>query len=546
MTLLDRFAETLAPEDSRALADVRGYIEWQAERQSSEFVPGADDDVDLRTYLLDLQTAGAELDSGTLQNKIASLQRFYEWAQTQGLIDSTPFARFNLVRPFLTADQIRQREETLDADPREREIARLRALNRIAGHLNHSADVQTALDGTLKTLVELMHLQTAWASLLTEPSSSSPHGFTLVATYGLPPGLEQDNRKYLRQPPACHCQRLLRADQLHHAVNVVECTRLRDLARAGGDTGELLFHATVPLISQGRPLGLLNVATSEWQFLSAADLQLLSAVGAQVAIAIERARLYELAQAQRIRLERELEMARVVQAGLMPEQLPHIPGFGLAADWRAAREVAGDFYDIFPLPEGRWGIVIADVSDKGAPAALYMAMVRSLIRAVVERTSSPAATLMQVNRALDAQSSAEMFVTVFYGVLDPATRTLTYANAGHNPPIIRRTAAPGRIEQLPLGGRFLGMLGDLSLTDAMVSLEPGDALIAYTDGLTDAENSERQDYGLARLNAAITAAPADASALLGHLVADWTAFTGNAPQSDDVTLVVVTCEARPD
>ena len=239
-------------------------------------------------------------------------------------------------------------------------------------------------------------------------------------------------------------------------------------------------------------------------------------------------------------------MARVVQAGLMPDRLPSIPGFSLAADWRAAREVAGDFYDIFPLAEGRWGIVIADVSDKGAPAALYMAMVRSLIRAVAERASSPAATLMQVNRALDAQSSAEMFVTVFYAILDPASRALTYANAGHNPPLVRRAAAPGRIEQLPLGGRFIGMLGEVSLADGALRLAPGDALVAYTDGLTDAENSERQDYGLARLNAAITAAPADALALLEHLLADLAAFTGDGPQPDDITLFVVTCEALLD
>ena len=544
--VLDRFAGALAPEDSRVLTDVRDYVEWQGGRRAGEFVPSADDDVDLRTYLLHLQTTDAEVDRSALQKKVSSLQRFYEWAQTQALIDSTPFARFNFDRPFLSQEQIRRRQDALVADPREREIARLRALNQIAGHLNHSADVQTALDGTLETLVELMDLPTAWVSLSVEPSSSAPHGFVLASTCGLPPGLEQDNCKYLRRPPTCHCQRLLRSGKLQHAVNVVECTRLRDLARAGGDTGQLLFHATVPLISQGRPLGLLNVATSEWQFLSAADLQLLSAVGAQVAIAIERARLYELAQAQRARLERELEMARVVQAGLMPDRLPSIPGFGLAADWRSAREVAGDFYDIFPLAEGRWGIVIADVSDKGAPAALYMAMVRSLIRAAAERASSPAATLMQVNRALDAQSSAEMFVTVFYAILDPATRTLTYANAGHNPPLVRRAAAPGRIEQLPLGGRFIGMLGEVSLADGTLSLAPDDALVAYTDGLTDAENSERQDYGLARLVAAIAAAPTTAPALLARVLADLAAFTGNAPQPDDITLFVVTCEAPLD
>jgi len=545
-SLLDRFSGALGPENSHILADVRDYIEWQGSRRAGEFIPSVDDDVALRTWLLHLRTANAGVDQMTLQMQVSSLKRFYKWAEAEGLVDSTPFARFNFDRPFLSRDQIRRRQDTLVADPREREIARLRALNHIAGHLNQSPDVQTALDVTLETLVKLMDLKTAWVSLWIESSSSSPLGFRLAAAYGLPPGLEQDNCYYLRRPPACHCQHLLRAGKLKHAVNVVECTRLQDLTRAGGDTGELLFHATVPLISQEQPLGILNVATSEWQFLSAADLQLLSAVGAQVATAIERARLYELAHAQRTRLEAELEMARVVQAGLLPSVLPDIPGFSLAADWRSAREVAGDFYDIFALPDGLWGIVIADVSDKGAPAALYMAMVRSLIRATSEHTPSPAAVLVRVNQVLCSQSSADMFVTVFYAVLDPLARTLTYANAGHNPPIIRRASGPGGIEHLPFGGLLIGMLDEVSLADTTLGLEPGDALVAYTDGLTDAENSEHQDYGLTHLDAAIAAAPATAPALLAHVLADQAAFTGNAPLPDDITLFVVTCGTWPD
>ena len=544
--LFDRFAETLAPGD-QALADVRDYVEWQAAyRPASEFFPSADDDVDLRTYMLHLRMTNAGVDREELQSKVSSLKRFYEWARVEGVIDSTPFARFNFDRLFLSRDQVRRRQDALAADPREREIARLRALNQIAEHLNQSADVQTALDVTLEKLIEIMDLRTAWVSLLAEESPSAPHGFAPAAARGLPSGLEQNNSYYLRCPPACHCQHLLRTGQLKHAVNVVECTRLQDAARAGGDTGELLFHATVPLISRERPLGVLNVASSEWEFLTAADLQFLSAVGAQVAIAIERARLYDLSQAQRARMERELETARTVQAGLLPRPLPAIPGFGLAADWRSAREVAGDFYDVFALPDGRWGMVIADVSDKGAPAALYMAMTRSLIRATWDNTSSPAEALMQVNHVLCTQTSVEMFVTVFYAMLDPTTRTLTYANAGHNPPIIRRAAAPGAIEQLPLGGLLIGMFEDVRLADSTISLEPGDALVAYTDGVTDAKNPEHEFYDVGRLVTAIAAAPATAPALLAHVTADLDAFTRDAPQPDDITVLVLTCETLND
>jgi len=293
---------------------------------------------------------------------------------------------------------------------------------------------------------------------------------------------------------------------------------------------------------QGKPVGLINVAADEWQFLSAADLQLLSAAGAQLGVALERARLYELAQTQRLRLEQELEMARAVQTSLLPAILPVIPGYGLAADWHAAREVAGDFYDVFPLPAGRWGIVIADVSDKGAPAALYMVMARSLMRAQAEHTPGPAAVLMSVHQALRLQCSAEMFVTVFYAVLDPVAHTLTYANAGHNPPLVRRV--DGRLELLPKTGPLLGILDveAMRLTERSLRLEPGEALVAYTDGLTDAENARREFYGLTRLQAALTNAAATAQATLNHLLADLADFTGFAPQSDDMTILVMTRE----
>ena len=158
---------------------------------------------------------------------------------------------------------------------------------------------------------------------------------------------------------------------------------------------------------------------------TAADLPFLSADRSHAAIAIERARLYDLAETQRVRMEQELEMARSVQQSLLPSETPRIPGFALMADWRSAREVAGDFYDFFRLPDGRWGIVVADVSGKGAPAALYMAVTRSMIRSEAMRYSSPSSVLTEVNRRLIAESKNEMFVTVFYAILEPRSRVLT-------------------------------------------------------------------------------------------------------------------------
>jgi sigma-B regulation protein RsbU (phosphoserine phosphatase) len=289
---------------------------------------------------------------------------------------------------------------------------------------------------------------------------------------------------------------------------------------------------------QNRPVGLINIATEQWEFLSSADLQFLSAAGSQVAIALERARLYDLAETQRIRLEQELEMARAVQKSLLPTQLPTIPGFTLVADWRPARQVAGDFYDVFSLPDGRWGLVLADVSGKGAPAALYMAMTLSLIRSEAGRYTNPAAVLVEVNRRLLAESSNEMFVTVFYSVLDPARRLLTYSAAGHDPPFLRRTS--GRMEHLALGGLPLGLFGELTLTDETLSLESGDTLVAHTDGLTDAVNHRDENYGHRRLAETISRVPAAAQDALAHILRDLEAFAGPICQPDDITLLILT------
>src|SRR2546426_3194011 len=392
---VEQFAAQLDSVESQILADLRDFVDWQTQAEGRMFIPQTLDDVAIRSYLLHLKLSGAS--RSNLQRTISSLKRFYDWAQTNHLIAKSPFDSFDFNRPLLSREQIKRREEARFANPTDREIAHLRALNNLAEHLNRSVDVRTLLATVVETLVQAMGLKTAWAFLWTEAglytttsAYDPPHDFALAECCSLPPGLEQDNRRYLCQPPDCHCQRLLRNGQLVRAVNIVECTRLQNAVRHAGETEGLLFHATVPLIVQNRPVGLINIATEQWEFLSPADLQFLSAAGSQVAIALERARLYDLAETQRIRLEQELEMARAGQKSLLPTQTPSIPGFTLLADCRPAREVAGDFYDFFSLPDCRWGLVLAAGSGKGAPAALYMAKARSLIRSEASRHTNQA------------------------------------------------------------------------------------------------------------------------------------------------------------
>lgn len=543
MHAIERFAETLNPEEINVLNHLHAFIEWYVGR-GDDFVPSGGDDVALRTYLLQLKTD--RVSAKNQREQVAALRRFYNWADAEGLLSSHPFKEFSVERPSLSREKIRRRKEIFSGSAEEREIARLRALNRLAEQLNRSSDAQTALTAALETLVSMMGLQTGWAFLL--PAAGSPLGlapisstdhFSLAAACGLPAGLEQNDRYHLSKPELCHCQAVMQAGQLKRAVNVVECTRLQDAAQDNGDNQDLIFHASVPIAGPAGPLGIINVATEEWQFLTAADLQLLSAVGAQVAIALERARLYDVTHLQRLRLERELQLARQVQESLLPDRLPEIPGFTLAAYWRSALEMAGDFYDIFQLADGRWGIVVADVSDKGAAAAMYMAMTRSLIRTSALAYTSPAGALKDVNQHLIAHSSSDMFVTVFYAVLDAGSHTLTYANAGQNPPLLRR--AGGEMEQLKRTGMALGVAEELKMSDVTLALTAHDSLVIYTDGLTDALDSQGRDYDLARLISALGTAPAsNAESQLAHLLNNLNAFIGDVSPFDDITLFVIT------
>jgi serine phosphatase RsbU (regulator of sigma subunit) len=542
MNLLESFISSLPPSDAAASA-VRDYYKWQVQHHTEDFIPSADDDVDLRTYLFYLYTKGADRD--TREEQLAALGQFYHWAYTNGIIPDDPFDKYDFSLPFSTSELTDPRQQNLPSEPLEREVERLRALSQIAETLNNSVDIQSALDCTLETLLRVMGLQTGWVSMLSEshlrvfPAKDSPaHGFTLATACGLPPGLESDDRRFLRQPPACHCQHLLLEGRLTRAVNVIECSRLQDSMRAAGDNQGLRYHASVPLISQGKPLGVINVATADWQALTNSDLHFLSAVSGQLVVALERAHYYEVAESRRVHLENELQVAREVQVGLMQCEMPDIPGYRLACAWHPAYEVAGDFYDIFPLDEGRWGIMVGDVADKGTAAALYMAMIHSLTLSGAMRHRSPASVLMEVNQTILHQSPSLIYVTAFLAVVDPRTHTLQYANAGHNPPLVRR--ASGAIESLTKTGSAIGVFEELQLSETTITLGSGDAVVLYTDGVTEAWHPRDEDYGEDRLIAAIAAAPRKAGELLAHVEADLDAFTESAPQQDDVTILVLT------
>jgi sigma-B regulation protein RsbU (phosphoserine phosphatase) len=589
-------------------------------------------------------------------------------------------------------------------------IKNLTTLNKIAETLNQAVDVRTVLDSALARLLDLMGLDTGWIFLLDQTSQNRwfGKGYILVAHHNLPPAMALDKAQAWKGN--CDCQSLCQKGQLTGAFNEVYCSRLRN---APGDRRGLVMHASAPLHSGDHILGILNVAGPDWTHFSAEALALLTNVGSQMGIALERARLFELVREQRFheqaallnlsnqllsqsnmdelmrflvaevktllhadacalllpddkadslafyaasgwhvdpvaaqrrvptdrrsgsglvmetqepllledqqandptpwtadwiegegfrghtvvplvvesrsigvlmvdtrqprlldedevrflclmanqaamaiektrlhqeeikrqRLEEEMAVARQIQLSLLPEAPPIVPGWEFAAFYRPARQVGGDFYDFFELPgePGGLGLVIADVADKGVPAALFMALSRSIIRTrAIARDLSPAEVLQRANRLIMKDSRAKLFVTACYATLNTQTGRLVYTLAGHNRPLWLR-ATIGECQELIGQGAVLGIFEDLELAEFEIDLAPNDLLIFYTDGVTEAMNANHQLFGEERLEAVIVANPtASAAQMLQAIVEAVYAFTGDAPQADDLTLFVV-------
>lgn len=590
-------------------------------------------------------------------------------------------------------------------------IDKLNALNQIAETLNRAVDVSSALKSALARLVEVMGLETGWI-FLHDPSAKNRwwgKGFVLAAHHNLPSGMALDKPRPWKG--SCECQTLCSKGELTRAYNEVRCTRL---ANAGGDRRGLTVHASTALCSGDRVLGILNVAGPDWDSFTPEALALLTNVGNQMGIAVERARLYDLLQERRFneqaalldfsnqllshldledlmdylvrgvrqllqadacalllpgeepdrlvfaaasgwltepvskgrwvplddssgpglvmqtqqllvaedlqqedpapwmpgwlraegfrghaivplvaedraigtlvidhreprlldeddlrflrlmanqaaiaietarlhqeeikrqRLEEELAVARQIQLSLLPEACPVVPGWEFCATYRAARLVGGDFYDFIDLPgePSRLGLVIADVSGKGVPAALFMSLCRTMIRTTAFSGRNPASALMRANTLIMKDSQTRLFLSAFYANLDVVNGRLIYANAGHNWPLWFR-AGSGECEELSASGIILGAFEDINLEERRIDVAPGDVLVLYTDGVTEAMTAAGQQFGQERLEAVVAGnAYADASGILDAVVDAVDAFVGDTSgaQADDFTLLII-------
>ena len=598
-------------------------------------------------------------------------------------------------------------------DERQQLIEDLETLNNIADALNRAVDARVALDQTLAHLVTLMDVDTGWIFLrdTTADDKWEGPGFRLAAHHNLPPAMDLHNPEAWNK--GCDCQTLCLKGKLADAYNEVRCSRLGEVS---GDRQGLVVHASSPLRAGEQVLGILNVAAPSWESFSPRALALLSNVGAQVGVALERALLYDMVQGQRIqeqatllnftnkllgrlslddmlaflvdevrvlldvdasavllpdevdprslrfratsgwradpaaagrrvpaddrsssgvamrtqqpvildqimmreiapwmaewlpheeflsagvvpliangrsigslvvdtreqrqlkegdvrllqlmanqaalalekvrlqeeeirrqRLDEELSVARQIQLSMLPAGCPAEAGWDFAAYYEAAHQVGGDFYDFFELPRGdddrRLGLVVADVADKGVPAALFMALSRTTIRNVAIGDRTPAAALEKANEMILNDSQTDLFLTAFYAALDLDSGRLVYSNAGHNPPLWYR-AKSDEIDLLFTGGIALGVLPDILLENVEIKLEAGDALIFYTDGVTEAMNPQLQEFGLQRLREAIPPSADGCSALevVESLVAAVNLHCEDARRWDDITLLVI-------
>ncbi len=294
---------------------------------------------------------------------------------------------------------------------------------------------------------------------------------------------------------------------------------------------EIRSAVDVPLKAGGEVIGVLCVDHDQVNAFSDDQLQVLKALAGHIAVAIENARLFRRERLERERMHREAEETRAIQQALFPKTVPLLPGFAFETSWQPAGAVAGDWFDFIDLGSGRWGIVVADVSGKGMPAALLMSATRALLRSFAKREASPSQTLMQLNQALLQDVPANKFITMLYGVLDSRSHEITLASAGHPRPLLMN----GGCAFIPVDtGLPLG-LGTSSYPEYAVTLEPGTRLLLYTDGITEAMDRYDEEYGPARLIEHFLRQ----DACVDGLIEEVRRFADGSERTDDATAVLV-------
>ena len=405
-------------------------------------------------------------------------------------------------------------------------IDELTAVYNLSMMLADARDLPRVLQRTVRAVAEIMGVKAASIRLLDQEQDE----LVIKAVHNL-------SQQYLQKGPI----RLSKSEIDQIALSEAGYCYVRNMATdprvlypADAQREGIASFLAVGMRYQGKPIGVLRLYTETEQTFSQLRINLLKAVAAQAAAAIENARLLdETLQAEA--LEKQVRMAAEVQQRMIPQQPPQVPGIDLAAVYVPCFELGGDFYDFIPLPYDNVGLVIADVAGKGVPASLIMASVRAALRAQVDNVYYLYEVVRRLNIMLHRDSKPTEFVTLFYGVLDAKNRRLTYCNAGHPPGLLLRE---GQVTELRSDNMVLGVDPDEAYTQSIVDLQSGDLLLLYTDGLADAMNFENQTFGRQRIIQAFKKGGDTAEMVAQNILWEMRRFVGLTRRTDDVTMIV--------
>jgi sigma-B regulation protein RsbU (phosphoserine phosphatase) len=411
---------------------------------------------------------------------------------------------------------------------------KLRLLLDITKKISRSLDLQEVLNLVMDTLDSLIHYDAAGIYILrckTSSPNTTPNQGCVFHTETVR-GYDIDDLVDLR---------LKMGEGIigHVAVSgePVISPDVRTDPRYVNAREETRSEMVAPIISNDEVIGVFDLESDRLNAYDEDDLQVLLLLASQVAIIIEKVMLHEQL-IEKKRLEGQLEVARQVQLELLPAHDPELEGFDICAWNFSTEEVSGDYYDWVSIYEDQIGMVIADVSGKGVPAALLMAFLRASLRAAIHIGYAPHISMAKVNYLLWESIERNQFVTAFYGVLDASNKTLAYTNAGHNPPLLMD--ADGTAHFIERGGLPLGMFRDTRYYEYYQAIEPGQVLVLYTDGATEAEGAGGEEYGRERLEAAVRAGRhLSARELITAIQQDVLAWTDGRGASDDMTFFIV-------
>ncbi len=413
---------------------------------------------------------------------------------------------------------------TSDFQRKADEMAAMHALTHL---VSQAFDAEKLADSIVASSVDAGSARAAWL-VLTGPEDGPPR---VVATHNA-------NAEHVahRTDTAAFCEALRRSG----APLLLDEAPADPRVHAGPGEGFDSLLA-VPLIARETFLGVLFTAKDVMHGFEQDDVEAISMYAAQAALALDHARLFE-EQLEKERIERELHIARTVQQRLLPGCTPAVPGLALCASSTSAQEVGGDYYDFLPLSDGRLAFIVADVSGKGTSAAFYMAELQGIFQSAARLAPAPVDFLCHANAAIGGTLEKQVFISVLYGVIDPAQEELVFARAGHCPVAAISLHGDARFLRPPgLGlGLDRGALFRRTLAEERVRLRPGDAFVLYTDGAVESRSAEGEEYGYDRLLRSLrTHRHEDADDLHAALLGDLRAFIGRDAYDDDLTLVTL-------